>query len=49
MKRKEYLQPAIEVVEALPTVLLSGSLMEEGETDEIGVFDDEDPDLIIGL
>ena len=49
MKRKEYLQPTIEVMEAAPATLLAGSLTEEGETDTIGVYDDEDPDPIIGL
>ncbi len=41
MKRKEYLQPAIEVVAAAPAALLSGSLTEEGESDQIPVFDDK--------
>lgn len=42
MKRKEYLQPTIEVVEAAPAALLAGSLTEEGETDHIPVFDGDD-------
>lgn len=46
MKRKEYLQPAIEVVEALPMVLLSGSMTEEGETDQIPVFGDDKLDYV---
>ena len=49
MKKKEYLQPATEVVEAAPAVLLAGSLLQEGETDTTGVFDDESPSPIIGL
>ena len=49
MKKKEYLQPVTEVVEAAPATLLAGSLTEEEETDTIGVYDDEDPDPIIGL
>jgi len=49
MKKRLYLQPAIEVVVAAPAALLAGSLTEEGETDTIGVYDDEDPGPIIGL
>jgi len=33
-------------VAAAPAALLAGSLTEEGETDVIGVFDDEDPDYV---
>ena len=47
MKRKLYLQPAIEVVAAAPAALLAGSLTEEGETDTMDVFDDEDEDIIL--
>jgi len=49
MKRKDYQQPTIEMVEAAPAALLAGSLLQEGETDTTGVFDDEAPGPIIGL
>ena len=49
MKRKDYQQPAIEVMETAPAALLAGSLLQEGETDTTGVFDDESPSPIIGL
>jgi len=41
MKKRLYLQPATEVVAAAPSTLLSGSLTEEGESDQIPVFDDK--------
>ena len=44
MKRKRYLQPAIEVVEAALAGLLEGSLLQEGEADQIPVFDDDELD-----
>ena len=49
MKRKLYLQPAIETMEAAPAALLAGSLTTEGEMETTGVYDDESPDPIIGL
>ena len=49
MKRKLYLQPAIETMEAAPAALLAGSLTTEGETETTGVYNEESPDPIIGL
>ena len=44
MKRKLYLQPAIELVEAAPAALFADSMIEDGETDLIPVFDDDELD-----
>ena len=50
MKRKDYLRPATEVVDAEPSAtLLAGSMLNEAETETTGVFEDEGTDPINGL
>lgn len=49
MKKKVYLQPATEVVEAEPSAILAGSQLSESEETTTGVFETEGEDPIIGL
>ncbi len=50
MKKKDYLRPATEVVEAEPSAtLLAGSMLNEAETETTGVFEVESLDPINGL
>ena len=47
MKKKDYLRPATEVVDAGPSAtLLAGSMLNEAETETTGVFDVESLDPI---
>lgn len=48
-KKKLYLRPETEMVEAEPLVLLAGSQLSESEEETTGVFESEGDDPIIGL
>ena len=50
MKKKDYLRPATEVMDAGPSAtLLAGSALNEAETETIGIIDDGGTPPILGL
>ncbi len=49
MKKKMYQQPITEVVAAAPTNMIAASMLDEGETETIGIYDDDVVPPILGL